>query len=293
MNTPDSQVGHPPLTDSQKAALVKLLEDEDPAVYEPVRRRILAAGTDIVPSLQAHVLTDNPLLRRRVREILSHYSTLEADTRFLAFCLGHGSHLDLEKGVWLLAQTRHPDFSIAGFSALLDTFAAEIRHRLGPEPGATEALATINQYLFEDLGFRGNQENYYDPENSYFNRVIERRTGNPITLCTLYWLVARRLRLPIVGVAMPGHFLCRYQTPTDSYFIDAFNRGKLLSRANCVSYLQQSKHGYEDSHLMPATPARTLLRMCSNLHQVYAKLERPEETARVQRYLIALSRHTT
>src|SRR5690606_39368836 len=62
------------------------------------------------------------------------------------------------------------------------------------------------------LGFRGNEQNYYDPANSYFNRVIDRRTGNPISLCLLFMLLGRRLEMPIAGIGFPGHFLCRYQT---------------------------------------------------------------------------------
>jgi regulator of sirC expression with transglutaminase-like and TPR domain len=89
---------------------------------------------------------------------------------------------------------------------------------------------------------------------------------------------------------MPGHFLCRYQSPTGETYIDAFNRGKLLTKAECVKYLLQSGHGYLEGYLAPVSPRRMLLRMCANLHQIYVDLELPKESARLQRYIIALSK---
>ncbi len=274
----------------QQAALLTLLADEDPGVYQAVRDKILGGGPAAAGWLRAHTLSDEPLLRRRATEILRHFARLEADTRFVAFCIAHGENLDLEEGVWLLAQTRHPETNVAAYRAWLDLFAETLRERMVLKDGAAGVLSAMNTYLFDELGFRGNQENYYEPDNSYLNRVIDRRAGNPISLCVLYWLLARRLQLPIAGIAMPGHFLCRYQSSTETFFIDAFNRGKLLTRADCVQHLQRSGHGFQEPFLAPASSGRTLLRMCSNLHQIYAHRKQPEEAARLQRYLVALAK---
>jgi len=278
------------LSEGQKAALVKLLADEDSSIYQLVRQRILAYGKEAIGWVRPHTLSSDPLLRRRAQEVVQHLARQEADNRFLSFCVSHGEDLDLEEGVWLLARTQYPDINMAAYQALFDSFAADLRERLAGARTSANTLRTINAYLFNELGFRGNQENYYDPENSYMNRVLDRRTGNPISLCTLYWLLGRRLRLPIVGIGMPGHFLCRYQSSTEAMFIDAFNRGKLLNRAECVRYLQQSAHGFQESFLAPISPGRALSRMCSNLHQIYAHLELREEGARFQRYLVALAK---
>ena len=102
-----------------------------------------------------------------------------------------------------------------------------------------DLLLIINHYLFDELGFTGNEENYYDPENSYLNRVMDQRTGNPINLCLLYMLLARRLRLPVAGIGLPGHFICRYQSTAAEIYLDPFNRGKFLTKADCVQYLAQ------------------------------------------------------
>ena len=89
---------------------------------------------------------------------------------------------------------------------------------------------------------------------------------------------------------MPGHFLVRYQSSTTEIYIDAFNQGKLLTKADCVKYLLHTSHGFQESYLAVITPRRMLLRMCSNLHQIYVQLELTEETARVQRYIVALAK---
>jgi regulator of sirC expression with transglutaminase-like and TPR domain len=278
------------LSEGQKAALVTLLADDDSSIYQLVRQRILSCGKEAIGWVRPHTLSSDPLLRRRAQEVVQHLARQEADNRFLSFCVSHGEDLDLEEGVWLLARTQYPDINVAAYQALFDSFAGDLRERLAGARTPANTLRAINAYLFNELGFVGNQEHYYDPENSYMNRVVDRRTGNPISLGTLYWLLGRRLRLPIVGIGMPGHFLCRYQASTEAVFIDAFNRGKLLNRAECVRYLQQSAHGFRESFLAPISPGRALLRMCANLHQIYSQLELREEEARFQRYRVALAK---
>lgn len=280
----------PVLSESQKAALVKLLTDEDLAVYHAVRGKILSVGDEALSWLRPHTLSSDVVLRRRAHEIIQHLTKQRADGEFLKFAETHGDDLDLEGGVWLLAKTQYPEINTAAYGALLDAFASELRDRIGPEHVPLNILAIINDYLFQELGFTGNQESYYDPDNSYFNKVVDRRTGNPISLCTLYWLLAKRLQLPVVGIGMPGHFLCRFQSATEAFYIDAFNRGKVLTKTDCVKYLQQSSHGFHESFLSPLTSGRTLLRMCSNLHQIYTHLELQEDVTRLQRYLVALAK---
>jgi regulator of sirC expression with transglutaminase-like and TPR domain len=278
------------LSESQKSALLNLLADEDNGVYRTVREKILSYGCDVINWLHPHTLSNDPALRRRSQDIISHFGRQAADNRFLGFCLKHGEEFELEEGVWLLAQTQYPDINVEAYQALLDSFAAELRERLDLTREAKEVLTRINSYLFEELGFSGNEENYYDPENSYLNRVIDRRTGNPINLSLLYMLLARRLRLPVTGIGLPGHFICRHQSSAAEIFIDAFNGGKFLSKADCVQYLVHANYSLRDDCLAPVSSRRMLLRICGNLHQTYLQLQRTEETTRIQRYLVALAR---
>jgi regulator of sirC expression with transglutaminase-like and TPR domain len=289
MNRPPTTVSPGRPTASQQAALLTLLGDEDPVVYQTVRRTIMACGPDAGEWLRPQTLSDDPVLRRRTREIIRHFGRQAADIRFLSFCLKHGEEFDLEAGAWLLAATAYPDINVEAYQALLDQFAAELRERIDFNAGSGQILAVINQYLFEELGFTGNPRHYHDPENSYLNRVLDRRTGSPINLCLLYLLLGRRLRLPLAGIGLPGHFICRYQSSSDEVFLDVFHRGRLLTKADCIQHLVQGHHGLREDFLSPVSARRLLLRICGNLQQIHLQLEQAEDATRVQRYVVALA----
>jgi regulator of sirC expression with transglutaminase-like and TPR domain len=277
-------------SESRRMALLSLLADEDPAIYRVARDQILACGPAATQWLRPHALSRDPTLRRRAQGIISHFHRQSADDRFLGFCLKHGQELDLEQGAWLLAQTRYPEINLEAYQALLDSYAADLRADVEPSGPAETVLTQINRYLFDKLRFTGNEADFYDPENSYLNRVLDRRTGNPINLCLVYLLLARRLRLPVTGIGLPGHFMCRYQSSAAEIYLDVFNRGKFLTKADCVRYLVQGNYGLREDYLAPVSPRRILLRICSNLHQIYLRQAFEEGTTRIQRYLVALAR---
>lgn len=276
--------------ESQRQALISLLGDDDEGVYSTVRSKLLSYGPEISEWLRPHLLSSDPVLRRHAQEIVDHLARQAIDTQFLSFCLKQGEELDLEEGVWLLAKTQYPNVNSDAYVALLDSYASDLRERLDLNGDMETILATINEFFFDELGFVGNEENYYDPANSYLNCVLDRRTGNPLSLSVIYMMVGRRLKLPITGIGLPGHFVCRFQSSTDEVFIDPFNRGKLLSKADCIKYLQHTNHSLEHGYLSPVSSRRILLRMCANLHLIYAELKWEEETSRMQRYLVALAK---
>jgi regulator of sirC expression with transglutaminase-like and TPR domain len=278
------------LSAARRQALLTLLADDDPAVHQAAREQLLAQGPGVRDWLRPHLLSDDPAVRRGVREVFSHFGRQTADNRFLAFCLKQGEDLDLELGALLLAQTRHPEVNLEAYQALLDDFAGTLRERLDRASGAQAMLNTINKFLFTELGFRGNEGDYYNPDNSYLTRVMDRRLGIPLSLCTVYLALARRLRLPVVGIGMPGHFVCRFQTSTEEIFIDCFHRGRLMTKADCIHYLLNGNHELRDESLQPLTPRRILMRMCGNLHRIYYHHRDAGETTRLQRYLVALAR---
>ena len=278
------------LSEGEQRALLLLLADDDPQVYRAVRQRILADGDSALQWVEPATRSNDPVQRRRASEIIRHITMRHADDRFLAFCLNSGEDLDLEEGIFFLAQTQYPEINLDGYRAILDDYAADLRERLDFGAAAAQMVAGVNEYLFKLQTYHGNEENYYEPDNSYLNKVIDRRKGNPISLCVLYLLLARRLHLPITGIGMPGHFLCRFQTPTEELFIDAFNSGKVLTKGDCVKYLLHTRDGFKEAYLSPITTRRTLLRVCSNLHQIYSQQSRKDDISRFQRYIVALAK---
>src|SRR5207245_11486094 len=99
---------------------------------------------------------------------------------------------------------------------------------------------------------------YYDVENSYLNKVLERRTGIPISLSAVYLLLGKRLKLPVFGVGMPGHFLVKYEADRYRVFVDSINGGSLLTQTHCARFLDQAGYGFDERYLQK-TPARSIL----------------------------------
>ena len=279
------------LDEKQRQALISLLADDDSKVYRTVRETLLSYGPGCSEWMREHTLSNDPVLRRRATEIIQHFARQHADTQFLAFCLNQGEDFDLEHGVLLLARTQYPLISAEGYSAVLDDFAGELRERLDLNGPADQILRVINDYLFRELKFAGDEQNFYDPENIYFNRVLDRRVGNQISLSLLFLLLSRRLRLPVVGVGLPGHFfLCRYQSTRAELYVDAFHGGRLLAKADCVKHVIQLRQRFDESCLAPVSARRILLRICASLHQIYTQQKSPVQIERLQRYLVALAK---
>ncbi len=278
------------LDEKRRRALISLLADDDPGVYRTVRKQIVSYGPVAAKWMQDYTLSEDPLLRRRVREIANHFARQDADTQLLAFCLNQGEDFDLEQSILLLARTQYPQINSEAYSAWLDDFAGELRERLDFSADPEQILGVIGDYLFHELKFTGDETNIYDAENSYVNRVLDRRLGNAISLSVVYLLVARRLRLPVAGIGLPGHFLCRYQDTRHEIYVDPFRRGRLQTKADCVKHVVQLRQRFEESCLAPVSSRRILLRICANLDQIYTHLKMPVQSERLRRYLVALAK---
>lgn len=175
--------------------------------------------------------------------------------------------------------------------AQLDLLAAQAKPRLAGVVEPRAQVGALNQLLFDELDFVGNAANYNDPANSFLDRVLETRTGLPITLAVVYLEVSWRLGLPLTGLALPGHFLVRYPHPAGDLVIDPFNRGRLWSGDECANHVAQY-YGSASSLLIarvfqPPTKHEILIRMLRNLKGVY--IERslyPQALAAVERLVL-------
>ncbi|MCS6937781.1 MAG: transglutaminase-like domain-containing protein [Roseiflexus sp.] len=174
----------------------------------------------------------------------------------------------------------------------IDALAAAAGERVAGRRGSCAIVATLNAYLFEELGFRGNHWNYSDPANSFLDQVIVRRVGLPILLSVLYLEIGWRLRLPVVGLALPGHFLVRYiDSQEGDLYIDPFNRGRLWSYAECerqiASFAGTVNPALIRQIMAPPSPRSILIRILRNLKSAYIQREQFERAlAAVERILI-------
>lgn len=187
---------------------------------------------------------------------------------------------DLAVPALLMSRLEHREVDVSRYVARLDAMGREVRSRVAASrlgPSLAAQAATINDYLFDELGFAGNDAQYNDPRNSFLNDVLDRRTGIPISLSVMYIEVARRAGIDTQGVGFPGHFLVRvgpasHGSPDDGVLIDAFNRGTILSEAGCRQLLRRSVGEdvpFDPEYLAASSKLQILQRMLTNLKRLY------------------------
>jgi regulator of sirC expression with transglutaminase-like and TPR domain len=196
-----------------------------------------------------------------------------ARARFAEVVSREEDFIDLAEAALLIAAEEYPGLDVALYLNKLDEMGDLARERVASSETALGFISVINAVLFDDIGFRGNTESYYDPRNSYLNEVIDRRTGIPITLTLVYMEVARRIGFPVYGVGMPSHFIAKHCSPAGDIYIDAFKRGRVLGEAGCAELLSEVTAGrvkLDPNHLLAVTKKQLLTRMLSNLLGIYA-----------------------
>ncbi|ARV57641.1 hypothetical protein BZZ01_02435 [Nostocales cyanobacterium HT-58-2] len=199
-------------------------------------------------------------------------------------------HINLAKAALYIAQEEYPNLYPDEYLNALDTMAMELQERLPSQRYVLKVIQSINQYLYDDLGFAGNAENYYDPHNSFLNDVIDRRVGIPITLALVYLEIAQRIDFPMVGVGMPGHFLIRPDIPETEIFIDAFNRGEIMFPQDCqerLNQIYQQPMQLQPEFLAKVSKRQFLARILANLKYIYLNQQQLEKAlAAVERILL-------
>ena len=195
--------------------------------------------------------------------------------RWKEIVAGPEEEIDLAEGALLIAAPEYPALDIPGCLARLSELAATLKRRLRGDIGPTDTLIALNHYLFDELGFRGNAEDFYDPRNSFLNDVIERRLGIPITLSVIYIEVGRRIGLPLHGVSFPTHFLVKCTVRDGAIVLDPYSKGISLGLDDLVKRLKAWRSGIEpDSDqiknmLATAGSREILARILRNLRGIY------------------------
>lgn len=273
------------LSDSQLLALISLLDDRDESIVARCRARLVEEGDRARQALEDWIGRRDraggeksfaPFVAtlRRIRAV-------ESDRALIEFAARGGADLDLETGALLIARTHDPDLDTSSVSYRLDRLAEGVDDLLLVRSDERVAAA-LRSVLAEGHGLSGNQADYHDPQNSFVDRVLERKLGIPISLSVVYLLVCRRLELEVEGIGMPGHFLLSIGRTGDS-FLDPFHRARSLTRAECLAYLERAGYGRDESLLAP-TPSRFIVaRMLVNLLNVYRRRKDIDSAERYRR----------
>ncbi|MDH3669834.1 MAG: tetratricopeptide repeat protein [Gammaproteobacteria bacterium] len=205
--------------------------------------------------------------------------------------------LDLAEAALTIAQQEYPHLNIASYMKRLDELADAVRARVMPDATPEHIVATMNHYFFKEQGFTGNNEDYYDPRNSFLNEVLDRKLGIPITLSIVYMEVGRRLDLPLEGIAFPGHFLVKLPLKQGNVILDPYLDGISLSEEDLHERLRQV---YGEAHmemsldrlLDSANKKEILARILRNLKTIYLRTDEFDKALSVVERILSIAPHS-
>ena len=182
---------------------------------------------------------------------------------------GESDRVRLDRAALDVASIHFPNLQPEPFLDQLNELAASLGDRLRNFNDGRDFVEKASSYLFGELGFHGNETDFFDPLNSCLNQVIERRTGIPITLAVMYMEIARRLHMPVFGIGLPRHFVLEFNDGNFSTYIDPFNGGRQITAQQCFALA--GAQVADPLLLQRANPKQIAMRMLQNLHGVYIR----------------------
>ncbi|QPJ65082.1 MAG: hypothetical protein G3M78_06645 [Candidatus Nitrohelix vancouverensis] len=269
-------------------SLLRLLDDRDASVRGKIRDELVASGEDATPFLEIAALSENPVLRKEALSILEALLPIKTETRLRELGASAEKETDLERGVCIIMQFGYPMAKDSIVSDALDSLASEFSSQLPEQASQKEMAQRLLNFLFVEKGFKGNDADYMNPDNSFINKVLEDKLGIPISLSVLCVLVGQRLKLPIVGVGLPGHYIVKYASLTEPLYFDPFHDGRQLTVDECRGIVERMGYKFEEYHLGQATHRETLMRMLNNLIHTYFNRQMEDKAHQVENLLKAL-----
>lgn len=264
------------LSDSELKAMMSLLDDPDEAVRKAVLKKLLEIPASEVGRLERVVneLEDLPT-KAKVLDLI-HRIQFQVVYHGLKDWAEAGAN-DLLEGIIWVARYRYPHLTRDEILIEIENIRTDVWMLLDESATALDQVRAINHVFYEKYGYRGDDQNYHLPENSYLNEVIRQRKGNPISLATLYLLVAQRLGLPIFGVNLPKHFVLVFVEDAGIYknlapqqrpvlfYINAFNKGAIFTKQDVEQFLMLLKLPVKGEFFLPCTNEEIIIRYINNL----------------------------
>lgn len=266
-------------------ALISLLDDEDPEVVDHVEQRIRQMGGQMIPLLETEWEGSfNSALQKRIEEIihdLQYESVLDRMRDWK-----NGGAMDLLEGLWIVATYQYPDLSLHKLKQDVEQLFYDVWVDFKMDMHPDEQIKAMNTAFFSKLKFAPNTKHFHSPANSMINQVLESRRGNPITLCVLYMLIAKRLNLPVYGVNLPNLFVLTYKNNAGvQFYINVFNRGLVFTTKDIDQYIDQLNIKRLDTFYQPCTNADIVRRVLRNLTLAFEKNGDTERVREVEQIL--------
>lgn len=287
------------LNENEIQALISLLDDTDEEVVALVTSKLLTYGEKALPLLEDRFLAEKETkLQDKIHAIIDTIQHAHLKENLLEWAKNGGK--DLFDGIFLLATYRYPELNKQYLNNLIDKIKLDAWLELNFQLAPLDKIRILNQTFYDLHSFKGNIEDYHAPDNSYINRVLETKKGNPITLAIIYSIIAQRLNIPIFGVNLPQHFILAYKDDSHLksntsfkgntymnyempgeilFYINAFNKGAIFNKWNIDQFLKQLNIKPHFIYYEPCSNVDIVMRSCRNLIFSYEKLN---DTARVE-----------
>ncbi len=278
-------------------ALISLLDDPDPQVWEPAMNELSNADIQISDTLKE--LLESGL------ESSEQHQRLEACIEAIRFqhigqqiinWKNQGGQ-NLLEAIALICQLKYPDVTEADLQERLEALRLDAWLEFHYDLTSFEKVKILNYILFQLHGFRGDEENFLHHDNSFINKVLDNKKGNPISLSIIYMLVAQRLNVPVYGINLPRHFIMAYveDEETDTienfndkqeigedasgeikFYINAYNGGGVFNLSQLKGILKDMELDEKPEYMMPCTNADIILRVLMNLYNSYLSQDKPD-----------------
>ena len=276
------------IDDNNLKALVSLLSDDDKEILNHVEGQIISLGSYIIPFLEHEWETNlDPNVQRRIEDLL-HTVQYDQVRKRLAIWVQNGG-TDLLEGLWIVATYQYPDIELEKLRKELEDIYYEVWLELKPDLHPYDQVKILNSIIFQRLKFSANTKNFHSPSNSMINVVLNSKKGNPITLCAIYMLVAQKLKLPMYGVNLPNLFILTYKTEESQFYINAFNKGLIFSKADIDNYIHHLNLSYSPIFYEPCNHIEILKRVLRNLVVAYEKLGDTHKVQEIKEMLFSFS----
>jgi regulator of sirC expression with transglutaminase-like and TPR domain len=267
-------------SDSELKAMMSLLDDPDETVRKAVLKNLLDIPPQEVVRLERVVDdVEDPATKAKVLDLIHRIQFQEVYHGLKAWA--ESGATDLLDGIVWIARYRYPHLTRDEILIEIENMRTDVWLLLDESASALDQVRAINHVFYEKHGYRGDDQNYHLPENSYLNEVIRQRKGNPISLATLYLLVAHRLSLPIYGVNLPKHFVLVFVENAGQYqhvdpakrpvlfYINAFNKGAIFTKQDVEQFLMLLKLPVKPEFFRPCTNEDIVVRYINNLISYY------------------------
>lgn len=281
-------------------AIISLLDDPDPIIFEQISKKILSLGTTVIPMLESQWEQSlDALLQQRIEQLIHQiqYNTVKEELKTWA---SSGS-FDLLSGFITIARLQYPELDEQKLINQIEAIKRDAWIELRYDTSPLEKVKILNHVFYSINGFTGNTTNFHDPQNSYINNVLESRRGNQISLAVIYSIVAQRLDIPIYGVNLPQHFVLAYLDEKQEYphissgeangilfYINAFNKGSVFNRRDVDHFLKQLEIQPESYFYNPCSNIQIIKRILRNLISAYEKQSNIEKASEIEELLTML-----